>query len=258
MKIDIHTHLWQGRYEENKADIVKACHKYGIDKIYLSSLGNLYPDLDEIAELNQETARFMREQPKLVGGFCYVNPKNPDALDVLKRGIEEYGMSGMKLWVATFCDDPLVYPLVEKCIDYRIPILIHTFYKAVGQLEFETLGENVRNLAMRYPDAKLIMAHIGANCYLSLKCIRDCPNVVTDISGSLYRRDDLDYTKKLLGADRILFGSDMPDANLLVSLGQMEEAGFTDEEKDLIYCQNAIKILNPDGKIERRCCDASV
>jgi predicted TIM-barrel fold metal-dependent hydrolase len=244
MIIDIHAHLWQGRYEENKREIVKACGDYGIDRVYISSLGSLYPGKNEIKELNEATRRFMREKPGLIGGFCYVNPNHDNAADVLRQGIEEDGMSGMKLWCATFCDDPKVYPLVEKCIDYRVPVLIHTFHKAVGQLEFETLGQNVANLAKRYPQARLIMAHLGANCYLAVKHIRNYPNVSADISGSIFRRDDLDYAVKQIGAGRILFGSDMPDINLVVSLGQVEEAELTPGEKELIYCKNALKLLD--------------
>ncbi len=74
-------------------------------------------------------------------------PATPTALDVLRHGVEDCGMSGMKLWVATFCDDPLVFPLVEQCIRYRVPVLIHTFYKQVGQLPYESLGGNVAALA---------------------------------------------------------------------------------------------------------------
>lgn len=244
MLIDIHAHLWLGRYEENKKDIIKACQLYNISKVYVSSLGTLYPSSAEIDELNNETYQFMREKPELIGGFCHINPNNRNCFEVLKKGIEEYGMSGMKLWVATFCDDPKVYPLVEKCIDYNIPVLIHVFHKAVGQLEYESLGMNISNLAKRYPEAKIIMAHLGANCYLGVKSIVNQKNIWVDVSGSIYRRDDIDYTKKLIGAERIIFGSDMPDINIITTLGQVEEANLTEEEKNLIYYKNAIKILS--------------
>lgn len=243
MLIDMHTHLWQGRYQKSKSDILKACELYGISRVYVSSLGTLYPDEDEIKELNSSTYQFMLENPDIVRGYCYVNPEHKNCLDVLKKGIEEYGMSGMKLWVATYCDDPKVYPLIEKCIDYKVPILIHAFHKAIGQLKNESLGPNVANLAKLYPESKIMMAHLGANCYLGVKSIKDCPNVSVDVSGSIFRKDDIDYTKQLLGVDRILFGSDMPDINFIVSYGQIEEADLTAEEKEQIYYKNALKLF---------------
>ncbi|MFK7695759.1 amidohydrolase family protein [Paenibacillus sp. HJGM_3] len=243
MIIDAHTHVWGERYEASTRDLLKACEQYHIDKLYVSGLQTHYSDSSEIARLNGDVHRFMREQPGLVEGYCYVNPANDDAQDVLKRGIEEYGMSGMKLWVATFCDDPRVFPLVEMCIGYKVPILIHAFHKAVGQLEHESTGVHVARLAARYPEAKLLMAHFGGNGYHGIKAIRDCPNVWADFSGTYFRRDELDYAIGQIGAGRIVFGSDM-NITYLVNVGQLEEAELTPEEKDLIYYKNALKLFD--------------
>mgnify|MGYP002412078100 FL=1 len=243
MLIDMHAHLWDGHFEENKRQILTVCESYGVSKVLVSSLGGYYPDEEEIARLNRATHQFLREEPSLIEGYCYVNPGNPDAPDVLKKGIEEYGMSGMKLWVATFCDDPRVFPLIERCIDYKVPVLIHTFYKAVGQLPYESLGSNVAALAARYPEAKLLMAHMGADCLRELKPIQPYPNVSVDTSGSIFRRDDIDYAKKLLGADRIVFGTDMPGISFLLNYGQIEEADLTPDEKKAVFGGNALRLL---------------
>lgn len=249
MIIDIHAHIWAGRYEPDKQEIIKACKGYKISKVYVSALKSYYSDQAEIEELNSEVAKFIKEEPDIIGGFCYVNPSNNDALDVLKKGIEEQAMEGLKLWVATYCDDPRVFPLVEQCIEYNIPILIHAFHKAVGQLDHESIGSHVANLASEYPEAKLIMAHLGGNAYNGIKGIRDCPNVWVDISGSLFRRDEVDYTKNLIGAERILFGTDMPGASWFANLGQIEDADLTPEEKELVYYKNALKILDREERI---------
>ena len=247
MLIDIHAHLWDGKFANDKREILKACEKYQIDRVYISSLGEYYPSEEEIWRLNGETYQFMCEASDKIGGFCYINPQHSCALDVLKKCIEVYGMSGMKLWVATFCDDPRVFPLVEKCIEYSIPILVHAFYKSVGQLQYESLGTHVAHLAKYYPEAKIIMAHLGANTHREIKTISSYTNVSVDISGSIFRKDDVGYTKKHLGAERILFGSDMPGASFLVNYGQIEEADLSSHEKSLIYYKNALKLLNRGG-----------
>lgn len=248
MLIDMHTHLWtqNGSTEitkQNKKSILQACENYHVDRIYLSSLDSFYPDEEEISRLNEITHQFMWEQPQLVYGYCYLNPRNANTLTELRRGIEDYGMSGVKLWVATFCDDTLVNPIAEMCVQYDIPILIHAFYKTVEQLPYESLGENVANLARRYPEAKLIMAHMGAECYRELPPVRDCPNVWTDFSGSIFHSEDLDYAKDLLGADRLLFGTDMPGIGFHVSWGQLMEANFTDEEREKVAALNTLALF---------------
>ena len=243
MLIDVHAHIWGSSYEQDKRAIIKSCELYGISQVYVSGLRSYVPDEQEIKELNREVYRFAREEEGIIKGYCYVNPGHRNCLDVLKQGIEEYGMSGMKLWVSTLCDDTRVFPLVERCIEYDIPVLVHAFHKAVGQLPYESYSWNVANLARKYPKVRIIMAHMAANCYTGLKSIRDLKNVWVDFSGSIIRGDDILYAKKVLGADRILFGTDMPGASPLVCLGQVEEADLTSEEKERICYRNAMRLF---------------
>ncbi len=248
MIIDVHAHIWGRKVDANAQQLIEACELYGIDKVFISPLQSHNPDEEEIEFLSGEVYRICKKYPKNFLGYEYVNPALRNAMDVLKRGVEERGMIGMKLWVSTLCDDPRVYPLVEQCIRYDIPVLIHSFVKTVGQLEFESTGANVKNLAVRYPEAKLIMAHLGANCYHGIKAIRDYQNVFVDISGSIYRRDDLDYTVRQIGTDRILFGTDMP-GTFTMNYGQVLEADLSDREREDILYNNAVKLFNLGDRI---------
>ena len=242
MIIDVHTHLWEGRWEQDKAALLHAMELYGISKIYVSGLGVHKPSPEQVEEANRQIAQFVREQPGQVEGYVYVSPEHSDALDVVRRGIEEQGMSGIKFWVSTLCDEPCVNPVVEAAIDYQVPILIHAFHKAIGQYEGESIGRNVAALARRYPEAKLIMAHLGGNCYNGIPAIRDLPNVWVDASGSIFREDELEYAAEFVGIDRIVFGTDMP-GSYLVNLGQVLEARFDAQARDKILSGNALKLF---------------
>ena len=243
MIYDVHTHLWSGRFEENKRELLRAAEAYHIDKLFVSGLNSMpNPSEEQAAEVNQAVWQFKKEQPGLVEGYVYVSPEHPGALESIRRGIEDWGFVGVKLWMASLCDDPRVFPVVEQCIEYRAPILIHSFHKAVGQLPFETTGEHVANLARRYPQARILMAHLGGNAYHGLPAIRDCPNVWTDICSSIVRGDSLSYALELLGEDRILFGTDMP-GSYLVNQGQVEELAVSDRVKEKIFYRNACKLF---------------
>jgi hypothetical protein len=122
-----------------------------------------------------------------------------------------------------------------------ISLLFVTF--PVAQLPNETLGENVANLALKYPEARIIMAHLGANSYRELKPIRKCKNVWTDYSGTLFRRDELDYAKETLGAERLLFGTDMDLASFLLKLGQLDDSNFTPGEREMVLYKNALTVF---------------
>ena len=240
--VDVHGHLWLGSAEKNKETILKICTAYNVKKLFISTLQGYYPDESEIRNCNDATYGFMQERPGLIKGLAYINPANHNCMDELKRCISELGMSGIKLWVATRCDDERVNPVAEAAIRYDIPVEIHSFKKTVGQLEHESTGIHVENLGKRYPELKIIMAHIGSNVYDAVKCVKEYNNIFIDFSGSIMRRDDLDYTIKHVGVSRILFGSDMP-GSFENCVGQVEGAAITGEERRMIFYGNACKLF---------------
>lgn len=246
---DVHTHLFGRDYEAAKKLLLDAMDHYEIDVSYVSAIeGSYYPGETILDEGNAAVAQYCKEQPDRIRGYVYVNPANPNAMDVLKRGIEDQGMCGVKLWVATTCDAPEVDPLAEKMIEYGVPVLIHSFYKIDRPIHFESTGEHVANLAKRFPKLKILMAHLGGNAYHGIPCIRDLPNVWVDYSLSSYWGDMLPYTYELLGAERILHGSDLPGI-YTSNLGKILEVDMSEEERELILWKNAVKLFDPNFKL---------
>jgi len=134
--IDMHTHLWEANYEKDKAEILKACDLYGIHKVYVSAMFSRNrpkelnnPEKEAVSAMNEKVYSFKCENQEKVEGMVYVNPIHVNALDELKRGIEEYGFKAMKLKPPVSCDSKVVYPVIEQCIRYNIPILICTWFK---------------------------------------------------------------------------------------------------------------------------------
>ncbi len=244
MIYDVHTHILEGRYEETKEKMLRISDRYGIDKIFVSCLTEIpNPNEAQVDEVNSECYKFKREHPELVESYVYISPELPNAMDTLRKGIEDNSAVGVKLWMSTTCDDARVNPIVEKMIEYKAPILIHAFHKAVGQLAFETTGEHVARLAKRYPESKLIMAHLGGNAYHSVPPIAECENVWVDMCSSIFRGDELTYTLQMVGEDRVLYGSDAPDVPPLVNLGQVEELNVSQQVKEKIYYLNTQKLF---------------
>jgi hypothetical protein len=122
------------------------------------------------------------------------------------------------------------------------PTLIHAMHKSVGQLPLESDPKNIANLAKRYPQAKLIMPHIGGNFYYSCEAIADCPNVWTDPSGTYCETGMLEHAVKTLGAQRILFGSDAPGADFMNNVAKVQAAEINDADKQAIFADNARKL----------------
>lgn len=243
MLIDIHAHIWGNRLEESKESICRAITMYGIDRVYVSGLQRFSPDEEEIQFLNREVAGFMKEHPLQIGGAVYVNPQHSNTMDILKRALFDDGFELIKLWVSTFADDPSVDPIMVFAAENGIPVLFHAFRKSTVQVENESTGTHIAAIARRHPDTKIIMAHLGGNCYDGIPAIRSLKNVWCDISGSIFRGDELSYALEQVGAERILFGTDMPCSPLL-TLGQISGAPLSQSQWDLICFQNAEKILD--------------
>ena len=239
--IDIHAHLWLGRAERDAALMRRAAERYGIERILVSSLGSHRPDGDEIAALNRQTAA-LTASDSLFRGYVTVAPELPGSLDALRRGAEDWGAVGMKLWVSCLCDEDVCDRLYDYCAGRGLPVLIHAFAKTAGQLPGESTAENVRRAALRHLDTRFIMAHLGGNCYHGLPLVRDLPNVWADFSGSTRRADDLPYALEQLGAGRLLFGSDMP-GSVTASLGQAMAAPMAEADRRAILRDNALALF---------------
>lgn len=248
--IDMHAHLFaQNGYEREKSIILKNVEIYGIDRVCVSVLNGFFPTEDEVEVMNREACNFTREHAECISAYVYVSPEHENALSVLRRGIEDYSMIGAKVWVSERCDSPKMNPLAEALIGYGAPLLIHSFKKSTGQVACESTAKNVRELALRYPELKIIMAHVDGNCYEGVECIRGLENVYVDVSGSTARRGEVEYAVGHLGEDRVLFGSDITGCSFAVPYGKVLDANVTDEVKEKILYKNAMKLF---GDFERR------
>ena len=250
MIIDIHAHGCTpgGNLKVNEQRLLRAAEKYNIDKIYISNLMAAYPTKEQVDEGNLRAFEFIKKNPSKIGGFVYISHEHDNAVDVLKRGIEDQGFEGVKIWVSEKCDSPLMDRVAEQTIEYGVPMLIHCFHKSRNQLKDESVGKNIANLAKRFPKLKIIMAHLGGNPYNGIPMIKDIDNVWVDLSCSMFHGDYIDYTVENIGAERILFGTDMTGP-YLNNVGKVLHADITDEERDLIFYKNALKLLDTDFRL---------
>lgn len=243
MIIDAHAHL---RDAQLHPMVVAECAAHGVDKIMVSSIASYqhYPDLAQVQQANADLVAVQADHPDLVVCYCYVNPRHGKAaLTDLRRNVEERGMVGIKLWIATTADDPLVYPIVEQAIEYRIPILMHAWRKTTGQLPYESNAENIARIATRYPEVQIIMAHLGGQVESAMNAIASCPNVYTDTSGTPINAGAVRIAVDRLGPERVVFGSDMHGVCMGHSIGKVVAADLTAQEMDMIMGGTMARLL---------------
>ncbi|GAA3405608.1 amidohydrolase family protein [Paenibacillus hodogayensis] len=242
--IDAHVHL-QGA--QLHPETLQEGDRLGITRFVCSTVVGMgySPTFDQVRESNDHLSAVIERHPDRVSGYCYVNPRHGGkALDDFRRRIEDQRMIGLKLWVATLCDDPLVFPFIEQAIAYRAPILIHAWRKTVGQLPYESTAAHVANLAERYPEARIIMAHLSGQVESSVQLIEPYPNVYTDTSGTPIGGGEVAIAVRRLGAKRVLFGSDLYGICLASNVGKVLGAGLNDDELDLVMGGNMQALLD--------------
>ena len=153
---------------------------------------------------------------------------------------------GLKLWTEYRCSEPMMFPLAEAAIDMDVPMLIHVLHRVepLPSLPNESFPEDVLALARRFPDLKIVEAHIGGgnDWEYRLKNSRDQENLYVDISGSTSEYGMIERAVDLVGADRLVFGS---DNSLVESVGRLRDADIDEADRETIA--NKMADLLPGG-----------
>jgi predicted TIM-barrel fold metal-dependent hydrolase len=244
--IDMHTHIWGDasglRVRPNdEATLIEMADRFSLEAVVVIPLfGGVSPSPHQIAAGNAAAAELAKRDARFKP-MVTVYPRHGEfAMTQLRRWMDE-GFCALKIWVS-IADEPCVFPLIERMIEYGKPALIHAMHKSVGQLPLESDPVNIANLARRYPQAKIILPHIGGNFYYTCDVIADCENIYTDPSGTYCESGMLDHAVKLLGPDRILFGSDAPGADFVNNLAKVLAADISKADQAKILAGNAKKL----------------
>jgi len=241
MIIDFHAHAWAR--EDAEEAMAREAERHGIDRICLSALASWEPDLEEVRQLNNRVYKAACDYPDLYIPFVYLNPLHGKAaLEELERGVEA-GARGIKLWISCYMDHPALAPILERAIELDLVVLQHSWHKVTGNYPGESDPVCVAKIGRQYPELKIVMAHMGGDWRYGLRAVRDIPNIWADTSGSMTDNGLVEGWIKEVGAERLVWGTDMPGADLLLTLAKVRDADISPEEKALILGGNAQRLL---------------
>lgn len=176
---------------------------------------------------DQYVAEYVQQHPDNLLGFLSVDPTQAGWQDELRFGHQALGLRGIKLlpMYAGFSPaDRSLDPLWEYATTHQLPVLLHTGTTFIAQAPLHcTLPRHLDEVAARFPDVRIIMAHLGhpyeGECVV---VIRKHPNVYADLSALHYRPFQL-YHSLMLAQEygvwrKILFGSDYPFTTVQASI----------------------------------------
>lgn len=231
-----------------------------------------------IHEINRLILGMRDKYPGRVYGFMGVDPRRKEAASLLETAVKEWGAVGYKPYTPNgyYADDPLLFPLYQKCIDFDIPVLVHCGGGGWAS------PDPLERVAQALPDLKIIMGHANLQSrfesgayWRALQIAGQCPNITLDICdwqvlGAIEERNIaefwhvLDVMRNTVGAHRIVWGTDMPMAGksyeltrtwCSMMLNLVEEAAhydvrFTPLEAEYLCFKNAARLIGLPEEIK--------
>ena len=280
--IDFHTHIFPPWIRERRDEYVKRdpCFSllYSEPKARLATAEELIASMDKAGvdlsvalnigwashglcvETNDYILDSVSRYPDRLVGFCSVQPKAGDAaIAELERcaraGTQGIGEMRSDVQGFSLADKEVMKSLVDVAMEHDLIFLTHSSepvghqYNGKGSITPDVLYSFMLN----FPDLKLVCAHWGGGLPfygLMPEVARALSNVFFDTAATafLYRPEIFEEVSKIVGSDKILFGTDYPLIPQERIAAQVQSIGLAEEIKAKILGGNAQRLLS---KVER-------
>jgi uncharacterized protein len=179
---------------------------------------------------DDEVAAYTASHADKAIGFLSIDPTQAAWEDELHHGHQDLKLKGIKLmpmYAGFYPNERKLDYLWEYATSHRLPVLLHTGTTFIDRAPLDcTLPRLLDDVAIRFPQVKIIMAHLShpyeGECVAT---IRKHPNVYADCSALYYRPFQLYQSLMLVQEYRVwgklLFGSDYPFATVDASVAGM-------------------------------------
>jgi hypothetical protein len=234
--IDFHAHIGEftGLFNVKMGpeDLINLNKRFGVVKTAISTLPNSL------------TKQAVREHPNELIGLYWANPfEGEKAVKELRVAVKEWGFKGVKLhplFGAYVASDPVVYPLIEEAKKLGVIVQIHS-----GHPPF-SLPWSIGELAEVFPDVKIAMIHMGHGHAVYIQAAinqaKKYDNLYLETSG-MPMHTKIKEAVEVIGANRVLYGSDIPCHHPSVELQRVKVSGLNEEQLNMVFYENAKKLL---------------
>ena len=245
MIVDFHTYVGESMLgqESTEEDILKNMEENQVDVSVICPVKTIDPFFER---QNEYLSDLQRKQSGKLTGVCRIDPNlGKDSEKILRESVEDLELKGLLLhpWEETFAiNDKKVYPFMEICEEYGLPVLIETGYPWLSHC-FQ-----VASLAEKFPELKFIMSHGGqfdssGYALTDVDYVMDRhPNLLIETSGD-YSDEGIENIPNRLGYDRLLFGSHFPWLNTELEIYRIRRANLSEEARECIFYKNALNLL---------------
>lgn len=245
--IDGHSHLgyWHNFFvpERTAGDMVHAMDRVGTRCCIAAAHAGISTDY---RLGNSQVIAAMREFPGRILGYCCVNPNYPadEMLAELERCFDA-GMTAVKLHPSVHrqpIDSDGYRPAWDYANEHGLVILTHTEGGSTGTCGVALVGK----CAERFPNTRVLFGHSGFGYGGAKGCIevaRNTPNAFFDIAASMCDFRLVEMLVDGIGAERVLFGTDLPFLDCRMQVGRMAFSALDDDQMRLVLAGNARRLF---------------
>lgn len=241
MIVDGHVHIGKStrlQINVDGAKLIDIADSLGIAKLCCTDLTALFYDMHEGNRLLFEE---MKKFPDRILGYASLHSTRfgQEALDEIRRCKHDYGMHGLKIYSTPEMSiaEPDMIPIMETCAELKMPILAHT-----TPAECEYLMSHV-------PEVNFIMAHAGGQPYAhgdwnrAIMVAKKFPNLYLDTACSTVDSSFVAACMREVGAERIIFGTDIPLLDPWPQLAKALEVDVSPEDRALYMGGNIMRLM---------------
>lgn len=239
--IDMHAHTgkWAFHTRVGDNDIAGIMDEFNIEKAIFSSGRAL---MDDMITGNEENYHFINSDSRFYGYVVINQNKLKESEKELGKYLGKKKIVGVKMHPEQFnhpVNSTASKTLVKIIDSYGLPILIHTAHSE------ECRPSSVLEIAQQFPNNKYILAHMGNAWWKeAIETASKAGNIFTDIISSWCAYDQIKYACDLIGAERVLFGSDMTLLDPAIAIGMVMSSEISDVDKEKVFYKNALKLFN--------------
>ena len=263
MIIDIHTHIFpdelaprakkalienaHGEYipmhDMTKEALIDCMDRSGVD---ISVIQPVVTKRHQVETVNEWADRIKDDR---IIPFAGMWPHSDDWKEQIDT-IAKTGFKGIKFhceYQDFSVDDPAMLPIYDRAFDRGLILLFHAGYDPISTGPLKSSPRQFANIAKELRGGVIIAAHLGgcrqwdevAENYAG----HDEIYIDTSMGMKYYSHDTFLNIVKAMGVDHILFGSDSPWTDPGEEIRILKTLPLTDDEKDMILCRNARKLL---------------
>jgi predicted TIM-barrel fold metal-dependent hydrolase len=241
MIIDAYNNIWQADgnsdYLTSEAftpeTFIASLDEAHVDMAVGCSLGQMI-DNEYIFEVQQRFA-------SRIIGFGQINPRQPDAVLVIRKMAGRWGFKGLKLHPQLhgyhFADHQLLDPIFRECDAQGMTILVNALDDSFCH------PFAIEEIARKFPSVNVIIAHMGTVWNVNEAIIVASRNTNVYLETSSAQLLDVQMAYRSLGAGKIVMGTDWPGSVALLEREKIRMAVPDDGDRALVEGNNLIKIL---------------